>query len=183
MNSIRQVYIIAAPPKDVWRALTDPNEIRKWTGASALFPVEVGAKYALWNGEITGKIVEVDPNRRLVQTWKPQDWTIENSVVTFTLTPHGKFGTQVDLYHENVEGKDYSGTNESWDLYYLGAIKKMLEGRAVKAAPPKKAAVKISQARVKKNAPKTKSPIGEKAAKRMKKLPSKKKKVTKRIIR
>lgn len=142
MNSIRQVYIIAAPPEDVWRALTDPKEIREWSGAAALFPLEVGAKYALWNGEIVGRIVEFAPNRRLVQTWKPQDWTVENSVVTFTLTPHGSSGTQVDLYHENVEGRDYAGTNEGWDIYYLGAIKRMLEGRPQKRSAPAKVAAK-----------------------------------------
>lgn len=166
MNSIRQVYIIAAPSEDVWRALTDPKEIREWSGASALFPLEVGAKFALWNGEIVGKIVEFVPNRRLVQTWKPHDWTVENSVVTFTLTSHGSSGTQVDLYHENVEGRDYAGTNEGWDIYYLGAIKRMLEARAPKpragaamkkTAAKKKVAAKKSKPKAKTSAPKKKT--------------------------
>ncbi len=149
MNSIRQVYIIAAPPEDVWRALTDPKEIREWSGASALFPLEVGARYALWNGEITGRILEFVPARRLVQTWKPHDWTVENSIVSFTLTPHGSSGTQVDLYHENVEGREYAGTNEGWDIYYLGAIKKMLEGRPQKRSAPAKKQVAATKRKTK----------------------------------
>src|SRR5712692_2195098 len=107
MRSIQQTYTIAASPADVWRALTEPEMIRKWSGAAAHFPLEVGSKYALWNGEILGEIVAFEANRRLAQTWKPQNWTTQNSVVTFTLMPTSN-GTRVELLHENVEDSDYA---------------------------------------------------------------------------
>lgn len=126
MNSIKQTYLIHASPQQVWRALTDPRLIEKWSGASATFEPEVGTDYSLWDGSIVGGILDVVTNELLVQTWKPSDWTVDNSVVTFTLTRVGD-KTQVDLLHENVEESDYAGTSEGWDIYYLGAIKKMFE--------------------------------------------------------
>jgi uncharacterized protein YndB with AHSA1/START domain len=126
MNTIKQTYLIDASPRQVWHALTDPRLIEKWSGASATFEPEVGTDYSLWDGSIVGGILDVVPNEILVQTWKPSDWTIDNSVVTFTLTKVGN-KTQVDLLHENVEEFDYEGTTKGWDIYYLGAIKKMLE--------------------------------------------------------
>ena len=126
MNTIKQTYEIAATPAQVWRALTNPKVIRKWSDADADFPLEPGAMYSLWDGSIGGKIVEVVPRKKLAQTWKPENWTIEDSVVTFTLTPVAK-GTRVDLLHENVEEWDFEGTSAGWDAYYLGAIKRMLE--------------------------------------------------------
>jgi uncharacterized protein YndB with AHSA1/START domain len=126
MEPIRQTYLINASPAQVWQALTEDVVIQKWSAAAAAFVPQAGMDYSLLDGTIVGKIVEVVPNKKLVQTWKPNDWTIDNSVVTFTLTPVGK-KTRVDLLHENVEEFDYEGTSEGWDIYYLGAIQRMFE--------------------------------------------------------
>jgi uncharacterized protein YndB with AHSA1/START domain len=122
-RSIEQTYNIKASPEAVWRALTDPKEIQEWSGANAYFIPQAGALYTLWDGTIGGKIVEVVPMRKLVQTWKPQEWTREDSVVTFTLTPT-RDGTRVDLLHVNVEESDFDGSTKGWDIYYLGVIKR-----------------------------------------------------------
>ncbi len=131
MSDIKQTYDIAASPAEVWRALTEPRIIEEWSGARANFPLEVGAQYSLWDGRFVGEVVVIEPNQRLAQTWKPQHWTRTDSIVTFTLTPHGK-GTRVDLVHVNVEASDYEGTNEGWDAHYLGAIKRMFEAKPAK---------------------------------------------------
>ena len=162
MNDIKQTYDIAASPAEVWRALTDPKVIREWSGASAEFPLDVGAAYLLWDGSISGEIVDVVPMQKLVQTWKPDDWTRTDSVVTFLLSPHGK-GTRVDLLHVNVEESDFDGTTEGWDIYYLGAIKRMFETRAPK---PKRAAAKKQSAKVAKKAKAAKKPAKKAAAKK-----------------
>lgn len=143
MKTIRQTYVIDASPQDVWQALTDPAFIQEWSGAEAVFEPRVGAAYELWDGSFCGKIVEATPCKKLVQTWQPDYWETEDSIVTFTLKPVGN-KTRVDLLHENVEPSDYEGTQEGWDLYYLGAIKSMLEERSAKAAKKTKPAKKIT---------------------------------------
>jgi uncharacterized protein YndB with AHSA1/START domain len=102
MQTIKQIYLIAASPAEVWRALTDPEMIAEWSGADAVFEPTVGAEYELWDDSFCGKIVEAIPNQKLVQTWQPNYWETEDSVVTFTLTPVGD-KTRVALLHENVE--------------------------------------------------------------------------------
>ncbi|MBI3914057.1 MAG: SRPBCC domain-containing protein [Chloroflexi bacterium] len=170
--AIRQKYNIKASPADVWRALTDPKEIQEWSGATAYFVPIAGARYTLWNGTIGGKIVEAVPEKKLVQTWKPEDWTREDSVVTFTLT-WGKGATRVDLLHENVEESDFDGTTEGWDIYYLGEIKKMLEARGTKVAKETKGAKAAKKGASKK----AKAKSGKKPAKKKSagKKPAKKK--------
>ena len=144
MSDIKQTYDIAASPEEVWRALTDPRIIEEWSGANAYFVLQPKARYALWNGDIGGEIVEIVPQQKLVQTWQPLDWTRTDSVVTFTLTPRGK-GTRVDLLHVNVEESDLDGTSEGWDIYYLGAIKRMLDAKSAKKAKKPKAARKSAK--------------------------------------
>ncbi len=131
MNKIEQTYDIAATPAQVWRALTDPKIIEEWSGADAVFPLDTGGEYSLWDGSISGKILAVVPRKKLAQSWKPDNWEREDSVVTFTLTPIGK-GTRVTLLHENIEEWDYDGTSEGWNSYYLGAIKRLLDTKRSK---------------------------------------------------
>ncbi|MCI0476061.1 MAG: SRPBCC domain-containing protein [Anaerolineales bacterium] len=128
MNTIKQTYLIDASPGEVWRALTEPEMIELWSDADAEFEPRQGAEYALWDGSIVGEVVAVVPRKKLAMTWQPGYWTIEDSLVTFTLTPVGK-KTRIDLLHENVEAFDYEGTREGWDAYYLGAIKRMLDAK------------------------------------------------------
>lgn len=152
MNTIKQTYVIAATPEQVWEALTNPALIREWSGAAVEFPAEAGAPYSLWDGTIGGTIVEFVPMERLVQTWQPADWQRDDSVVRITLVPE-EGTTLVDLVHENVEESDYDGTSEGWDVYYLGAIKRMLEAQATgkkvarRTRAPKKSASKTKAAR------------------------------------
>ncbi len=176
MNRIEQFYIINAPPEVVWQALTEPETISQWSGAPATFTAEPGEEYTLWDENVRGRVIEVVPLERLVQTWKPTNWNEENSVVTLTLTPSDG-GTRVDLVHENVQDWDYDATTHGWDIYYLGAIKHMLETRPAEeeiGAPAqetatKKAAVKKTAATKKKAAAKkaaAKKRAGKKAAKK-----------------
>ncbi len=149
MKTIRQTYEIRATPEQVWRALTDPDLIAEWSGAPAEFPLEVGATYSLWSGDIGGQIMEMVPNQRLVQTWEPEGWTTEDSVVAFVLVPTD-LGTRIELVHENVEDWDYEDTSDGWDSFYLGAIKRMLEAETPdkrRVAEPQRAAKKTARAK------------------------------------
>lgn len=129
MLRIEQSYQIKAAPERVWAALTDPVLQRKWSGQTSKYDARVGGAYKLFGDYVRGKIVECEPPTRLAQTWKPSDWTIDDSVVSFTLKKV-RGGTRLDLVHENVQPEDYEGTREGWNQFYVGAIKRMLEGEA-----------------------------------------------------
>ncbi|WP_455387536.1 SRPBCC domain-containing protein [Petrachloros mirabilis] len=160
MSDIKQTYDIATSPAEVWRALTDPKMIEEWSGAGAVFPLEVGATYSLWDGSIGGKIIEIVLKQKLVQTWKPQDWTRTDSVVIFKLTPHGK-GTRVGLVHVNVEDTDYDGTSEGWNEYYLGAIQRMFDTKSKSAKHAKE--IKAVKKPTKKKGARKKAPSRRKS--------------------
>lgn len=131
MRRIEQTHIIHVSPERVWAALTDPALQAQWTGESAEYEARVGGRYKLWGDYVAGIVVECDPPHKLAQTWKPSDWTIDNSVVSFTLRKT-RVGTQLDLAHENVQPEDYEGTSQGWNDFYIGAIKKLLEAEKPK---------------------------------------------------
>ena len=125
---------IAAPAERVFRALTDPGQLKSWFNGGDSCPVKFWqmdarpcgrysystqmAKVAV-NGvselQCHGEILEFDPPRLLVYTWFA-NWHLEpakKTVVRWELTPTA-FGTRVKVAHSGLAQDpaardDYSG--------------------------------------------------------------------------
>jgi len=121
---------IAAPAERVFRALTTPEEILRWWGAEGVYQTtewtidlrEGGAWDAAGRSadgsrfSVGGRVLEVDPPRKLVQTWKP-DWDEgKETTVTYTLDPV-EGGTRVTVRHEGFAGRPQScrGHTSGWE--------------------------------------------------------------------
>ena len=65
----KKYYIIPAEPGEVYLALTNPTTIQLWSGEPAEMSTEPGSEFSLWDGSITGKNVEFDPGKKIIQQW------------------------------------------------------------------------------------------------------------------
>ena len=75
------------PPEKIWRALTQPHLIEEWLMKNDFAPL-VDHRFSLradW-GAVDCQVLAVEPNRTLSYSWGA--YGLE-SVVTWTLTPHG----------------------------------------------------------------------------------------------
>ena len=189
MLRIEQTYTIKASPERVWAALTDAGLMAKWTGTQARFEARAGGTYTLWDDYVSGEIVTYEPPKKLVQTWQPNNWAIQDSTVTFTLSKV-RGGTRVELLHQNVQPEDFNGTANGWDEFYIGAIKAMLEAenpkpkpkQVRKAARAKKAAAKAPRKK-QAQAAKKKPQAAKKKPQATKKKPQAAKKTVKRVTK
>ena len=68
-----EVYF-AATTEEVFEVMVDSKLHSEFTGAPANIEPKQGGKFTLYNGEITGMIVELKPNQRLVQDWRAKNW-------------------------------------------------------------------------------------------------------------
>lgn len=125
MKTIKQNYVISAPVDKVWEALVSPQVIDDWGGGPAEMDGKVGTEFKLWGGDIWGKNLQVEPNKKLIQEWYGGDWS-EPSRVTFTLKSDGD-KTVVDLFQENVPDSEEKSIADGWKKFYLGPMKEMLE--------------------------------------------------------
>jgi uncharacterized protein YndB with AHSA1/START domain len=125
MRDYKKYYLIAAPPEDVYRALTFPATIQLWTGEEAEMSTEVGSEFSLWDGSITGKNIEFIEGKKIVQQWYFGDQK-EESIVTIILHPHDN-GTSAELRHTNIPDQDYQDICEGWDNSYFGSIQEFYE--------------------------------------------------------
>ncbi len=120
MKDYKKYYILAAPPEDVYLALTNPVTIKLWTSEEAIMSTDPGSEFSLWDGSITGKNLEFEENRKIVQQWYFEEAS-DNSIVTIILHPHAE-GTSVELRHTNIPDEDYEDIVDGWNSTYFGVL-------------------------------------------------------------
>lgn len=120
MKDYKKYYLIPAPPEDVYLALTNPLTIQLWTGEEAIMSTEPNSEFSLWEGSISGKNLEFELNKKIVQEWYFGEQE-EKSIVTIKLHPHDA-GTSVELRHINIPDADYDDIVEGWNETYFGAL-------------------------------------------------------------
>jgi activator of HSP90 ATPase len=125
MKDFKKYYIIPAEPEEVFIALTNPFTIELWTGYPAIMDSNVDTEFSLWEGDITGKNLEIIDNAKVVQEWYFGEQE-EKSIVTIKIFEDKK-GSQVELNHANIPDEDYENIVEGWNEYYFGAIKSFFE--------------------------------------------------------
>ena len=125
MKDYKKYYIITAPPEDVYLALTKPETLRLWTGEVAEMSTEPGSEFSLWEESITGRNIEFEEGKKIVQQWYFGEQE-EESIVTIKLHPH-KQGTSVELKHTNIPDEAYEEIVEGWEDTYFRSLREFYE--------------------------------------------------------
>lgn len=120
MKDFKKYFFIPASPEDVYLALTTESTIRLWTGDNAEMTAEPGTEFSLWDGSISGKNLEFEPGKKIVQEWYFGDQE-EPSIVTIKLHPD-KNGTSAELRHTNIPDEEYDDITEGWNDSYFGSL-------------------------------------------------------------
>lgn len=129
MTTLKKTYYIDAPIKRVWEALTDELTIDNWGGGPAQMDDQVGTQFKLWDGDIHGRNVQVEPEELLVQEWFSGDWQ-EPSIVSMNLSEDMDGVVEIELIQENIPDADFDDIEQQWDDTFFGAIKTYLEETA-----------------------------------------------------
>jgi len=98
---VRRRVVLEATPAEVWRALTDPDELAAWWGAETELDATPGGEGRFVEDDQPvrlARVVEVRPERRLVLDWWPEDPDDDEPAtrVTIELVPC-PFGTVVTV--------------------------------------------------------------------------------------
>jgi activator of HSP90 ATPase len=126
LTYLHQEVEIGASKQRVYDALLDFNQFAAFTGAPAEINREAGGTFSMFGGRIVGRNIELIPNRRIVQAWRPASWEPGvYSVVKFEFKDHGS-GTTVILDHTGFPEGSFRHLNSGWYLRYWEPLKKFL---------------------------------------------------------
>jgi activator of HSP90 ATPase len=124
---IHQTVTFKASPHDVYEALMDSEKHAAFSGSAAEISREAGGEYSAYDGYITGKNIELVPDRKIVQSWRAVDWPEDKfSTVTFVFTPV-EGGTRLDFTHADVPDGTEAEFTRGWIDNYWEPMKAMLE--------------------------------------------------------
>ena len=171
LESVRLTAVLPASADRVYAAWLDSNEHARMTGGKAIVDPNVGGEHSEWDGYIEGRTLELEPGRRIVQSWRSSDFPLgagdSRLEVHLLDVPDGCVITIIHTEIPEGQGAQYES---GWvDRYiepmtkYFGKppkAKKKAAPKKPKKAPKKKVAAKKKAAAKKK--------VAKKAAKRRK---------------
>ena len=128
--SIHQEVTIDASLAAVYAVLTSSSDFAKMTGGRAAeIATEVGGALSMFGGDIRGRIVELVPERRVVQAWRSQAWPDGvYSIVRFELSAEGN-GTRLVFDQTGYPDGAEKMLEGGWHQMYWMPMKAMLAGR------------------------------------------------------
>jgi len=125
-TSLHQEIDLKASPQRIYDVLLDSKQFGAFTSMPADIDPKVGGAFATFGGQIVGRNVELVPNQRIVQAWRPASWDPGvYSIVRFELKAQGS-GAKVVLDHTGFPEGNYDHLTEGWSLHYWEPLKKFL---------------------------------------------------------
>ena len=127
---IKITVTLPGSPAEVFAALADGKQIRKWSKQGAKVGTRVGGKFEMFGGWVRGKVVKYAKGKSFAHTWNPGDWEKRiKSTVKYSLKAT-KAGTRVILTHTGFPSeKERKNHRSGWYEFVLDPVKKYLKSR------------------------------------------------------
>jgi activator of HSP90 ATPase len=124
MSTIHQEVSFEASPAKVYEALVNLARFSEVTGAPASGDSTEGGAFSAFGGHITGRHVELVPEKRVVQAWRAKTWPEGvYSIVRFELRADGA-GTKLSFDHEGFPEGQADHLANGWKANYWENIAK-----------------------------------------------------------
>jgi activator of HSP90 ATPase len=125
-TSLHQEIDIKSSPQRIYELLLDSKQFAAFSGMPAEVDPKAGGAFSMFGGMIVGRNVELVPNQRIVQAWRPASWDPGiYSIVKFELKPQGS-ETKVVLDHTGFPQGAFDHLDPGWGMRYWEPLKKFL---------------------------------------------------------
>lgn len=125
-TSLRQEVDFKATPEHIYEILLGSKLFTAVTGQPAEISREAGGVFSMFAGVIVGRNIELVPNVRIVQAWRPAYWPPGvYSLVKFELRKDGA-QTKIVLDHTGFPEGDFASLGEGWGSHYWTPLTKFL---------------------------------------------------------
>jgi len=129
MSKIHQEATFKAAPARIYKTLIDLKQFEQATGAPAEGESSVGGGFSAFGGFVTGRHVELVPDKRVVQAWRAKSWPEGvHSIVRFELHADGK-GTKLVFDHDGFPEDQKDHLSNGWKANYWDKLASFLDAK------------------------------------------------------
>jgi uncharacterized protein YndB with AHSA1/START domain len=191
-DNVELSRILPATPDQIYAAWLDADAHGAMTGGAATVEsVEIGGRFTAWGGYIDGSHLALEPARRIVQSWRSDDFppdALDSRLEVLLEAAPG--GTRITIRHTDLPEGHGPGLLEGWDEHYLEPMRRYFElvqraagtvagakargPRKVAARRTRKVAAKVSRKAAPRAARKGAKPAKRKGAARPARKPARK---------
>ena len=121
--------VLPATPESIYAAWLSSAGHSAMTGAQAHVDGRVGGAYDAWDGYITGTTLALEPDHRIVQSWRTLEFGPDHadSHVDVQLDAEGG-GTRLTLRHSNVPSDQRGYEEGGWLESYFEPMRVFFSG-------------------------------------------------------
>jgi activator of HSP90 ATPase len=125
-TSLRQEIDYKTTPQRIYEVLLDAKQFAAFSGMPAEIDPKAGGAFTMFGGLVVGRNVELIPDRRIVQAWRPTHWDAGvYSIVRFDMKTQPS-GTVVVLDHTGFPQGEFDSLDQGWHGHYWDPLKKYL---------------------------------------------------------
>jgi activator of HSP90 ATPase len=123
-TSLHDEITLKTSPQRIYELLLNSKQFSALTGAPAEIDPQAGGAFSTFGKLIEGRNIELVPNQRIVQAWRPAAWEPGlYSIVRFELKPQNS-ETTIVLDHTGFPEGDFAHLEWGWNSHYWQPLKK-----------------------------------------------------------
>ena len=124
LEDIEASDVIPARAKQIYQAWLDSSGHSKMTGEPARVDGRVGGEFTAGEGYIHGRTLELEPYRRIVQSWRTTEFPEDSVDSRLEITlEEVKDGTRIRLRHTGLPEGQGQSYHQGWIDYYFAPMK------------------------------------------------------------
>lgn len=120
-ESLKMSVILPVPAGRLYRAWLSGAEHSAFTGSKATVTAGVGVAFTAGDDYIQGTTLELEPNKRIVQSWRTTEFAASDQDSRLeVLLEETSQGTKVTLVHTNIPDGQAATYRQGWlDFYFM----------------------------------------------------------------
>jgi activator of HSP90 ATPase len=137
IKTIKEKVIIPTSPDALYEAFMDAKIHSAFIGSKATCDPEIGGKFTAWDGYISGKNLELEKGKKIVQEWVTTEWPEDYPPSRLELAfKKVKEGTEISMVHSDVPAEQAEDLKEGWSEFYWKPLKNYFRKKVPAHAKP-----------------------------------------------
>jgi hypothetical protein len=130
-RTVTLATVLPSAPARLYSMYLNSKVHAAFTGAPVKIAARAGASFEAYGGALSGTILQLIPNRLIVQSWRSTQFgtrDLDSTLVLSFWSDPG--GGRIELTQVNVAECDFAGVSEGWSQYYWIPWRNYLERRS-----------------------------------------------------